>query len=141
AISIFTMLLFLKQKSVPTGLLHAFACALLIDTRIPGIVVPLFTAVGFGLELISGKLRSVPRVRLTLSLGAYVLPLLLFVIIFWPTLWSHPLDSFLAAFQQMKQYPLDIPVLFRGKYVQSTQLPWDYTFVWIAVTTPPFILF
>jgi hypothetical protein len=57
----------------------------------------------------------------------------------WPILWEKPLTVFTAA-EQVSRYQWQGYVLFRGRDVLSTALPWTYAPVWLLVTTPPVIL-
>jgi len=66
--------------------------------------------------------------------------LLVFITVMWPYLWEAPLNNFAQAFDNMAHFRWDGEVLYRGKMVRSTQLPWHYVPVWIGITTPPLYL-
>ncbi len=59
-----------------------------------------------------------------------------FIIIFWPLLWSYPLNNFIDAFKYFSSFPLHPEMLFNGKYIQAHFLPYHYIFIWIFITTP-----
>lgn len=48
-ISIYTLIRFVQKKSIKYALLHGIACAFVVNTRVPGIIIPAFT---IGLVLI-----------------------------------------------------------------------------------------
>jgi len=134
-ISIYTLLKFLDKKTFLRALFHALACAILIDIRIVGVLVPFLTLVflvfGGLFEEDHTKIKSVIRNALV-----YILFLILFTILFWPLLWKTPLYHFKEAFQQMSHYPWNETVLYLGKQVEAYSIPWHYVPVWIAVSTP-----
>jgi hypothetical protein len=54
----------------------------------------------------------------------------------WPWLWSDPIGNFVQAFRNMAKYRWDNEVLYMGRFVRSSDLPWHYVLVWISITTP-----
>ena len=75
-------------------------------------------------------------------LKALILPLLIGIItlislyIFQPYLLLHPVTGLWQMLEASKNFPQTMQVLFAGKVYSSTQLPWFYVPVYIAVTTP-----
>jgi hypothetical protein len=113
---------------VPT----ACAAALLTDMRILGILsVPLLLGGCF----FKASFKEF-CIKAAVFLGIYGSV----VVLCWPTLWSNPLAQFWEAFQRMSHYPWEGTVLYLGEFIKSTDLPWHYPFVWIAITTPPLYL-
>ena len=49
-LSAYSFILFIDKKTYATAFFHALACSLLINVRIAGIIVPLCTAIFFGLD-------------------------------------------------------------------------------------------
>jgi len=132
----YTLINFLDHKTIKNALVHALACAALIDIRIVGILVPfltfLFTLIDIGVMRFTG----VDFKKAFLSLCAYCFFLELFTVLFWPFLWPSPLNNFIYALKLMSHFQWDGTVLYLGHYVRSFHLPWHYIPVWIAVTTP-----
>ena len=60
----------------------------------------------------------------------------MFIYIFWPYLWANPLINFYKAFINIGYHEVGIYNFFLGKYIPVEFVPWNYSFVWIAVTTP-----
>ncbi|MFP8780807.1 hypothetical protein [Hydrogenophaga sp. RWCD_12] len=133
AMAIATMSQLLRRRTLPLALLHGFVCALAIDIRVMGIVLPAVTLVAWMVMVLQGNERW-PR-ALALA-GTYLLALMAFVYAMFPFLWPHPLENFAAVFGNMSRFRWDGEVLFKGRYVLAEQLPWTYIPVWIGVTTP-----
>lgn len=124
-ISIYTLIKYLDKKTLFRAFIHAFACSILIDIRILGIVVPFLTI----LFLIPDRKASNHRL-------VYMLFLILFTILFWPTLWRNPVYHFIVAFAHLARHPLTATVLYLGNYIKATNLPWHYIPIWIAISIP-----
>jgi hypothetical protein len=59
----------------------------------------------------------------------------------WPYLRADYLKNLMEMLALSEHFAWNNPVLFMGKAILSTQLPWTYLPVWILITTPLFILF
>jgi len=137
-ISIYTLRRLLDKKSYTRVFIHALVCALLIDIRILGVLVPILTIVFYGVAIAQfSKERKSLFLKLVIFVGAFIG----FMILFWPILWQQPVGQIMAAFKQMSQFPWDGRLLYLGEYFRGTQLPWHYLPVWIAVSTPILFLF
>jgi hypothetical protein len=136
-ISIYTLIQFLEKASLFRAAVHAFVCALLIDVRVLGILVPGLTLVFFVAATIFTN-RSPAR---TLKKGIPALFLFLalticLMILFWPILWNDPVAQFIRAWRKMSRYPWSRAVLYMGRYLFPENLPWHYIPVWMLITTP-----
>jgi hypothetical protein len=112
------------------------ACGWLIAIRVLGVLMPAFTLAGLLFYWWRAGVDSARRKRLLLYFTAYAVLLTAFTVLFWPTLWRSPWASFRNALQVMSQYPWPQRVLYGGRLVPATELPWHYAPVWIAITTP-----
>ncbi|TGD78533.1 hypothetical protein [Hymenobacter wooponensis] len=112
---------------------HALACALTIDVRIMGVLLPAATLALLLVRVVYGEVR--PGRALGLG-GLYAALTAGLVVAFWPYLWPAPLDNFLLAWHNMSSFRWDGEVLYLGRIERSVALPWHYPFVWIGVTTP-----
>jgi len=63
------------------------------------------------------------------------------MILTWPYLGANYFNHFTDLLGISKNFAWNNNVLFMGKEIPSTQLPWTYLPVWFLVTTPLFILF
>jgi len=151
-ICIYTLNCFLDKRTLLNTLLHALCCAILIDIRILGILLPLMTVIfallnlkdtrlsskkykfTFSFCLFTFSLSSVRRVFIHQIL--YFTLLIFFTILIWPILWNDPIGNLLDVFNKMGKYPWDGMVLYMGEFVYAPVLPWHYTLVWIAITVP-----
>jgi len=61
---------------------------------------------------------------------------LISLFIFFPTLWHHPIQSFLYVINSLSVFRWQGHVLLNGTQIKSTLLPWYYLPEWIAISTP-----
>ena len=59
---------------------------------------------------------------------------------FWPWGLQSPISNPLESLSGMTNRAITISVLFEGKFVKSTNMPWYYEFIWIFMTSPMIIL-
>jgi hypothetical protein len=132
-ISAYTLIRFMKAPTSKTVIFHALACALAIDTRIMGIMLPFITGILVLLEISRDKSnfrRFYPYFLF------YLLLLVTFIIMFWPYLWEDPINRFILIYQNMQRFRWDGSVFYLGQLIPATNLPWHYIPVWIFITTP-----
>ncbi len=134
-VAVYSLINLVRAKTIGASILHGFACALLIDIRIIGILIVIITLVAFGFDLVRRHHSSSLRAG-ALSLGSYFGSLIAFTMLMWPTLWHDPLSNFARSYQVMRSFPWQAPILYLGKEVWSTNLPWHYLPVWMAVSSP-----
>ena len=112
---------------------HALACAVTIDVRIMGVLLPLATVALLAWRGGRGEVRWARVAALTALYGVLTTGV---VVALWPYLWPAPLTNFLAAFEKMSTFRWGGMVLYFGEFVAATDLPWHYAVVWIGITTP-----
>lgn len=132
-ISIFFAIKFLNYPSYKYAFLSSLTCALAIDVRIVGIITPFIIIFFFFLMILENKNQIKKNISKIILFFCF---LIIFTIIFWPFLWSNPLDNFIAAIQKMSSYPMRLSVFYFGEYISTVNLPWHYPLVWIFITTP-----
>jgi len=137
-INIYTAVRLLERPTFGNALLNAFISALTIDVRILGVIIPAFTCLILLINWIRDKDQ---RRKITFSTILFVVSLAAFIILFWPVLWRHPVDNFLYALAEMSHYHWGGSVLYMGKSILATNLPWHYLPVWILITTPLLYIF
>ena len=85
--------------------------------------------------------RNVRRIAVTAaSLLAVLLLASIVPVPVWPYLWERPFVGILDAVEGVSHYEWHGTVLFHGRDVSSTNVPWTYVPVWLVVTTPPVVL-
>ena len=130
-ICLFTMVRYLKEKNWQWAVAHGVVCALAIDVRIVAIVLPITTFLFLILDKVLDKQGK--------SIAHFIVfPLTLcgFTILCWPWLWTNPIGRFLEAFSYMSHVAVPQMTLFRGHYIPADAVPWDYTFVWMILSSP-----
>lgn len=129
-----TMVAFVWRPSLGRAAWHALACALAIDVRIMGVLLPACTLGFVALRTVRGAYAGQQAGR---ALGLFGGLLVLLVVGVWPYLWLAPWANFRVAFINMSHFRWDGAVLYRGQIVPTVrQLPWHYALVWIGITVP-----
>jgi len=136
-ISMYTLFKFLRKMSLAWAIAHSLSCAILTDVRVLGIMVPCLTLVLYIMAAFGrGRLEKTQLRKNFSAFLAFLFLTVFLVILFWPFLWSNPLEHFIQAFQKMSRFHWHWQDLYMGKLVPATQLPWHYIPVWILITTP-----
>lgn len=135
-VATFTMLRFLRKTSWKTALTHGLTCAVLIDIRILGFFIPLFTGALWVITLYSGERVLKNDISMMFAFGATTL---LLTIAFWPTLWHNPVLEIKNALSKMSDYPWEDFILFDGRFTLPKDLPWYYLPKWMFISSPLFI--
>jgi hypothetical protein len=105
-----------------------------VDIRVSGFILPAITLTLILVQLLQGQIRFY---KLLTTISIYLVSLFAIVIAFWPWLWPDPVSRLLEAIQAFSRFTRsDTPMLFMGQQIRSTNLPWFYLPVWIAITTP-----
>lgn len=137
--STYTLLKFIEFKTLKYALLHALTCAIVINVRIVGVILPAFTLLFLFFEIAqrftTKNILFTWRQLLQNSLIWLVLTFLL-TVGFWPYLWVCPFHNLVEAFETMSKYPWDGEINLYGNWLRSTQLPWYYVPAWLGATTP-----
>ena len=138
-IGIFTLLLFLEKKNIFTGLLHGISTAVLCSIRTPGLIIIPITILFYFFDLVLTKETLKGYLKAAGLLCAYCVVLAGLVYLFTPFLYTDPIGNFIKIFTVMKQYPWDGYQLYMGQNI-SNHIPWHYSIVWFAISSPVFYL-
>ena len=137
-ITIYYFFRFLDKKNfknlITLGIFSSLTCAL----RIVGIFIPLSLIIFL---LVSKKEKKYSWQKVNKFIIVYLTIFFIFLIIFWPYLWSNPISNFLYSLEVFSKYPQEFQMMFNGEYVNSKYLPLSYLPIWIVVTTPLIIIF
>ena len=137
--SYFSLLLYLENPNFKRSIFHALTCALLIDTRITGVIIVPLTLLFFVLyefQKRDKKISQIVNFELLKQLKVYLFSLIVFVYVFWPFLWPNPIKNFLVAFLNMSHYRWKGYSLLFGDFIYSYETPWYFAIAWIGITTP-----
>jgi hypothetical protein len=131
-----------NERSFLAAAAHALSCALLIDIRIPGVVMVVITLFSFGSDLIGSRTDSYRSWKTVKLMSVYLAVLMPSLIAFWPYLWHNPPGNFIGAFISMSRFGRwRGHVLYFGDHIKGTELPWHYIPVWLIITTPLLYVF
>ncbi|MBL4715561.1 MAG: tetratricopeptide repeat protein [Bacteroidia bacterium] len=61
-------------------------------------------------------------------------------VLLWPYGLISPLKNPFQALAHMSKYPINITILFDGKHIPSTEVPWNYILKWMTISNPIFII-
>ncbi|MFC1770695.1 hypothetical protein ACFLZV_02300 [Candidatus Margulisiibacteriota bacterium] len=146
-ISMYTMLVFSQKPSLWNGFFHGLATGILTDIRVLGIIIVPLTLI-MNIRYFYHNLTLNPPAKdqktIVKKLAIFYIKHFLaffgfycaFTYLFWPTLWSNPIQQFTNAIQQMNHYPWGGTVMYFEKLISAQKLPWHYIPVWIGITTP-----
>ncbi|HAH31085.1 MAG TPA: hypothetical protein DCL44_02090 [Elusimicrobia bacterium] len=135
-IAIYFFIRYLDRRTAVNAVLFALATALVVDQRITGVFIPALAVFITGIDAIKTNRTSGHLYRSLAPLVVYLVSFIVFMILFWPYLWENPLRNFIDAFRYMNRFPITYDVLYLGKFIKSTEVPWHYIPVWILITTP-----
>jgi hypothetical protein len=136
-VAIYTMLWFLEKKNVFTAILHGAAIAVACGIRTPGLIILPITVAFYVFDLFLAKRQwaDYRKGLALLLLSSGVAGLLLYW--FTPFLYGDPVSNFILTFNLMKQYSWNQSQLYLGVDIKN-RIPWHYSLVWFAVSSPPF---
>ena len=129
-----TAVAFIEQPTRKRAAGHALACALAIDLRPTGVLLPVLTLALLGLRALHADYRGRAAGR-GVGLYAGLLPVL--VVACWPYLWAAPAERLWQSFLNMSHFRWYGEMLYRGQLISTRDpLPWHYALVWLGITTP-----
>ena len=137
-ISLYCCLKFIYKPTLKHSLTFAITSALATDLRLMGIMLP-FLALSF-IVIISLRENFFWKKNLIPILSFLILTPI-FIILFWPYLWSDPIVNFFIAFKKFSAFPWTGKNLYLGEYIDARYVPWHYAPVWITITTPLIYIF
>jgi hypothetical protein len=145
-ISMYTLVRYLERKTFLRIAIHSFNSALSIGIRNPGILIVAITLFPIALDVMAiifrkrSPLIAVIRYIIASKCIIYIITTAFLTVIFWPYLWSDPVNHFVEALILMSHYTFYLPIFYMGGFVAANDLPWHYAPVWIVITTPPLYL-
>ncbi len=138
--SMFMIALFLIHRAFERDTVRAFllcgaAVAVLINLRVMGVMLLLAVVAMRGLDAWYAEGRQ-ERIRVLKTLMSFVGGGVLTLYAIWPYLWEDPFGRLAEAFTIASHLPHKSLELFKGEFVHSTDLPWEYIPTWFLITTP-----
>jgi len=132
-ISLYCCLKFIYKPTFKRAIAFAITSGLATDLRVMGIMLPFLTIL-FLLYLSLRNKKFINKNANPILLFLFLTPF--FIILFWPYLWTDPINNFFQAFKNFSSYWFDIKSLYLGNYINASKVPWHYPIVWISITTP-----
>ena len=138
-LSLVTMALYycfklLDKISYKNFLIFSIFAALSTSQRVYGIFLPL-SFIGFYLLSVLSQKKDLNYLP---GLLFFCISFFIFFIIFWPYLWSNPIENFVTAYKYFSHHYLTDHVknLFDGEYIKANSVPYNYIFTWVLISTP-----
>jgi len=138
SISFYYVLIFFKKENNINSIKLGIICALCSSSRVLGILLIITCLLIYIFDLIS---LFKERIK---SYNKYIILVFsysIFLIIIWPYLWENPFKNFYNTIKIFSNYLHIMQVLYNGEYYYSNNLPWHYSIVWPAITTPILYIF
>jgi len=133
---IYTLVRYLDTKSVRAAVIHAVVCAIAVDIRVVGLMLPALTLLFMGIAAVEHRFRRGEMSKILLGLAVYIPVFACVTALLWPTLWQGPVRGIIGAFDQMGHVTWQGAALYWGKHLAAGDIPWHYAPVWMAITVP-----
>ena len=115
------------------GLLCGYATSI----RIMGIMLGVFIVLFLLYDLVTQLVNKQKPLKPLLDIGLFSAGFCSLLVAAWPYLWKSPVHTFIESFHNLSHYELwKGSILMRGKYIDSTQLPWSYFPTWFLISNP-----
>jgi len=136
-INLYSFIIFFNNPNLTTSTICALTTALTINSRIFGIIFLLLITFIFLISILRTKNK---RKKIILLIN-YILFSFIFLLIFWPYLWSSPFKNLYLVFTTLSDHSLPIHIFFNKEFYYFKSVPWDYHLQWIFYSTPFFYFF
>ena len=133
-INLYTIEILLTHEKKGNIILFSFTSALLINTKVLGLICFLIFLLIYSIDKFSNQFKKVHFQKIIFILTF----VLFFLIILWPYLWLNPLENLFEAYVSLikDHNQLEILTLFFGEYYYSTETPSYYRIIWFLITVP-----
>ena len=122
----------LEKINYKNLLIFSIFAAMCTSSRIAGVMLPVSFVTFYLLSLLSNN----KNLNSLLSMIFFCVSYFIFLILFWPALWSGPIENLVLVFKWFSSHTPQARMLFDGKYIHTNFLPYNYIFTWIFITTP-----
>lgn len=128
---------FLNKNKVKNLILATLFCAFSITTKLSAGVIALSFIMIFFISFIIKKYTF--ELFLINSIKLFLL-ITIFYIIFFPFLWTNPIENFLILIEKMTKFGWHGNIFFFGDLIKGMNAPWYYQLVMFTLTTPGYYL-
>ena len=131
---------FLFKQNFKTVIYFSITSAWIIYAKVVG-VVPVVLFIFF--YYLNSMKKNNSNLREFKIIFFIIVLIVLFIYIFWPYLWSDPINNLLHSFKWMIDAQNDHVVInyYFGQHISSTNTPWHYRVVFFLISTPISVLF
>ncbi len=137
-ICFYTLIQFFRKQHFTSLFIHSLVSAWVLNLRLMAlvlIIVLLFLIVYLFIS------KKITLKKAAAFLCFYIISTFVFLYATWPYLWHKPFFLFFEALKKFSNYNWGSNVVFEGKLINATKLPWHYSLKWISITTPIVFLF
>jgi len=137
--NMYASFIFIDNPNYKNSFFFSLTSALLIDAKVVGLISPLLMFIFIFFKSLGNS--NFLKKNIKYIIFTFLL-IFIFIILFWPFLWTNPLKNLLFAFTDIirEQNSLVILQLYLGEYILSSDSPWHYRPMWFLVTTPLIVL-
>jgi 4-amino-4-deoxy-L-arabinose transferase-like glycosyltransferase len=136
-LGLYSLARFLDRKSAANGLLLGLASAVAISLRVPGVMVPAIALLFTVVDAAARRPGKTELRALATGLGAFAVSAAVLTVALYPYLWHDPVARFVELLRSMGRFRWTGTVLYLGRAIKATELPWHYIPVWMLITIPP----
>tara|TARA_B100000686_G_scaffold331583_1_gene395304 strand:- start:4889 stop:6490 length:1602 start_codon:yes stop_codon:yes gene_type:complete len=111
-----------------------------MGTRPPGLVIMFYLGLVFLAVRKMNRAKSQSSSPLIQSAKTKLLrPIIVAVatmFVFWPYSHLNPFGNILYALKMVSDFPWNFPLMFDGREIRATEIPWNYILKWYGITMP-----
>lgn len=140
-LSLLAIYVMFRRQRASWFLLGGLLLGYTINLRVMGVLLLGMVGLFLLIDMVQARREGKPVGKYFGYFGLYAGGAVLMLYASWPYLWTAPVTHFVANFQSFSHYRWQGEVLFMGRVIKATSLPWYYLPVWIGITTPLMWLF
>ena len=118
-------------------LLLGVACGYATSIRIMGVMYAVFIMAFLVIDMLTDIKNKEKPTKQLVNMGLFAAGFCFLLYISWPYIWKSPVHKFGESFSRMSHFDWHGSVLFGGKIIPATQIPWTYFPVWFIISNPP----
>ena len=117
-------------------LLLGIAAGYATSIRIMGVMHFLILLGFLVIDMLADMKKKEKPAKQLIHIGLFMLGFCSLLYMSWPYIWRSPIKKFGESFTKMASFDWHVSVLFQGKAINSTQIPWNYFPVWFTISNP-----
>ncbi len=118
-------------------LLLGIATGYATSIRIMGVMYAAFIMAFLVIDMLTDIKKKEKPTKQLLHMALFTIGFCFFLYISWPYIWKAPVQKFGETFSKMSHFNWNGSVLFQGKIIVCTQIPWIYFPTWFMISNPP----